>query len=188
MTITVVIPCYNVSKHIEDVIKQLPSEVSWIIAVNDCSKDDTENKLIQLAKENKKLIFINHEVNQGVGGAMLTGFKKSIELNSDITIKMDGDDQMDSSFIPKLITPIIENKADYTKGNRFRDFKSLKKMPVIRRIGNMGLSFLIKASSGYWNIFDPNNGFVAISKEMLRTINTNKIHKRYLFFSGAQKQ
>jgi dolichol-phosphate mannosyltransferase len=184
MIITVVIPCYNVSKHIEDVIKQLPSEVSWIIAVNDRSKDDTENKLIQLANENKKLIFINHEVNQGVGGAMLTGFKRSLELNSDIILKIDGDNQMDTSLIPQLIKPIIQNKADYTKGNRFRDFKALRKMPIIRRTGNLGLSFMIKAASGYWNIFDPNNGFIAISNEMLKTINTDKIHKRYFFESS----
>jgi len=184
MIITVVIPCYNVSRHIAEVIKNLPADVTWIIAVNDSSKDNTGNILNEIQKENKKLIVINHEKNQGVGGAMLTGFKKSLELDSDITIKMDGDDQMDSSYIPELIRPIIDKKADYTKGNRFRDFKSLKKMPVIRRIGNMGLSFLIKASSGYWNIFDPNNGFVAISKEMLRTINTNKIHKRYFFESS----
>src|SRR5580765_856712 len=184
MIITVVIPCYNVSKHIEDVIKQLPTEVSWIIAVNDCSKDDTGNILTRLAEENKRLIFINHEENQGVGGAMLTGFKKSIELNSDITIKMDGDDQMDSSLIPKLIKPLAENKADYTKGNRFRDHKALKKMPVIRRIGNLGLSFFIKAASGYWNIFDPNNGFVDIRNEMLKAINVSKIHKRYFFESS----
>ena len=184
MTISVVIPCYNVSKHIEEVIKQLPSEISWIITVNDCSKDDSEKILSGLAKENKKIVLINHEANQGVGGAMLTGFKKSIELNSDITIKMDGDDQMDSSLIPKLIKPLVENKADYTKGNRFRDFKALKKMPAIRRVGNLGLSFMIKAASGYWNIFDPNNGFIAINNEMLKTININKIHKRYFFESS----
>jgi dolichol-phosphate mannosyltransferase len=184
MIITVVIPCYNVSKHIAQVIKNLPTDVTWIIAVNDLSKDNTGNTLSDIQKENKKLIVINHEKNQGVGGAMLTGFRKSLELNSDITIKIDGDDQMDSSYIPELVRPLIDNKADYTKGNRFRDFKALKKMPVIRRIGNLGLSFFIKAASGYWNIFDPNNGFVAISKEMLKTINTNKIHKRYFFESS----
>ncbi|HEY5967404.1 MAG TPA: glycosyltransferase family 2 protein [Chitinophagaceae bacterium] len=184
MTISVVIPCYNVANHIEEVIKQLPAEVSWIIAVNDCSRDDTEKILLCLKNSNSKIVFINHEVNQGVGGAMLTGFKKSLELNSDITIKMDGDNQMDSSLIPKLIKPIIENKADYTKGNRFRDFKALKKMPAIRRIGNLGLSFMIKVASGYWNIFDPNNGFIAISNEMLKTINFSKIHKRYFFESS----
>lgn len=184
MIITVVIPCYNVSRHIEEVIKKLPSEVSWIIPVNDCSKDDTAKIVMRLAEENKKIVFINHEENQGVGGAMITGFKRSLELNSDITIKIDGDDQMDSAYIPALIKPIADNKADYTKGNRFRDLKALRQMPVIRRTGNLGLSFCIKAASGYWNIFDPNNGFVAISKEMLRTININKIHKRYFFESS----
>lgn len=184
MIITVVIPCYNVSRHIEDVINKLPQEVNWIITVNDRSKDDTEKILSKLQEENKKVIFINHEQNQGVGGAMITGFNKSIELNSDITIKIDGDDQMDSSYIPALLKPIVENKADYTKGNRFRDFKALRQMPVLRRFGNLGLSFMIKAASGYWNIFDPNNGFVAISNEMLKTIDINKIHKRYFFESS----
>jgi len=184
MIISVVIPCYNVSRHIEDVIKKLPSEVNWIISVNDCSKDDTEKILSRLAEENKKVVFINHQTNQGVGGALITGFNKSIELNSDITIKIDGDDQMDTSYIPALIKPIIENKADYSKGNRFRDFKALRQMPVLRRFGNLGLSFMIKAASGYWNIFDPNNGFVAISNEMLKTIDLNKIHKRYFFESS----
>src|SRR6187402_252111 len=133
MTITVVIPCYNVSKHITEVIKNLPAEVTWIVAVNDCSKDNTGDILIEIQKENKKLIVINHEKNQGVGGSMLTGFDKSLELNSAVTIKIDGDDQMDSSHIPELVNPIIANRADYTKGNRFRDFKALKKMPLIRR-------------------------------------------------------
>lgn len=184
MIITVVIPCYNVSRHIEDVINKLPATISWIIAVNDRSKDDTEKVLMQLQEENKKIILISHETNQGVGGAMITGFRKSLELNSDITIKIDGDDQMDSSLIPQLIKPIIENKADYTKGNRFRDFKALRQMPIARRTGNLGLSFCIKAASGYWNIFDPNNGFIAIKNEMLKRISLNKIHQRYFFESS----
>lgn len=184
MTITVIIPCYNVAAHIEEVINSLPSSVTWIIVVNDSSKDDTGKKLGELLEKNRKLIVINHEVNQGVGGAMLTGFKKSIELNSDISIKIDGDNQMDSSYIPELIKPLLENKADYAKGNRFRDFKALKQMPAIRRIGNLGLSFCIKAASGYWNIFDPNNGFVAINNNILKTLNIDKIHKRYFFESS----
>ena len=154
MIITVVIPCYNVSRHIESVIKNLPQEVDWIIAVNDVSKDDTGNVLLRLKENYKNLIVIEHATNQGVGGAMITGYKRSLELDSDITIKIDGDDQMDSSNIPMLIKPLIEGKADYTKGNRFRDFKALKQMPAIRRMGNLGLSFLIKAASGYWNIFE----------------------------------
>lgn len=184
MTIAVIIPCYNVAGHIEEVIANLPAEVTWVIAVNDRSKDDTENVLIRLQGEKRNLIVINHEMNQGVGGAMLTGFKKSLELNCDISIKMDGDNQMDSFYIPELIKPIIENTADYTKGNRFRDFDALRKMPPVRRIGNLGLSFCIKAASGYWNIFDPNNGFIAIRNETLSSINFNKIYKRYFFESS----
>src|SRR6185436_17289479 len=126
MIISVIIPCYNVSRHIEDVIKKLPPEVSWIITVNDCSKDDTQKILLRLQQENKKIVLIDHETNQGVGGAMISSFKRSIELNSDITIKIDGDDQMDSSYMRALIKPILDNKADYTKGNRFRDFKALR--------------------------------------------------------------
>jgi dolichol-phosphate mannosyltransferase len=184
MIITVVIPCYNVSRHIENVIKNLPQEVEWIIAVNDVSKDDTGNVLLKLKENYKKLIVIEHATNQGVGGAMITGYKRSLELDSDITIKIDGDDQMDSSNIPMLIKPLIEGKADYTKGNRFRDFKALKQMPAIRRMGNLGLSFLIKAASGYWNIFDPNNGFIAINRDTLRSLNFEKIYKRYFFESS----
>jgi len=184
MIISVVIPCYNVSKHIEQVISSLPLDIDYIIAINDCSPDDTECILTRLQKENKKIIYIKHEVNQGVGGAMLTGFKKSIDLSSDVTIKMDGDGQMDPSYIPALLKPIRENKADFTKGNRFRDFKALRKMPITRRIGNLGLSFLIKAASGYWNIFDPNNGFIAIKNDVLKNLDFQKIHKRYFFESS----
>ena len=184
MIISVVIPCHNVARHIEDVVRNLPSQIDYIIAVNDCSKDETDSILIRLAKENEKVIYLKHDLNQGVGGAMITGFKKSLELNSDITVKMDGDNQMDPVYIPALIKPLVEREADFTKGNRFRDFKALRKMPLSRRIGNLGLSFLIKAASGYWNIFDPNNGFIAIRNETLQNIDFDKIHKRYFFESS----
>jgi glycosyltransferase involved in cell wall biosynthesis len=181
MIITVVIPCYNVAKHIKDVICNIPDSISYIIAVNDCSKDDTESILLKLANENKKIIYIRHEVNQGVGGAMITGYKRSMELNADITIKMDGDGQMDAAYIPVLVKPLVEDKADFVKGNRFRELKALQAMPISRRIGNLGLSFIIKAASGYWNVFDPTNGFTAIKNETLNGMNFNKIHKRYYF-------
>jgi len=184
MIITVVIPCYNVSRHIKDVIDGLPSVVTWIIAVNDLSKDQTERVLFELQRENKKIIIINHEVNQGVGGAMISGYKKSLELNSDIIIKMDGDNQMDPTYIQPLIKPLLADKADFTKGNRFRDLTALRRMPLIRRFGNLGLSFMIKAASGYWNIFDPNNGFIAIKNETLKNLDLDKIHKRYFFESS----
>ena len=184
MIISVVIPCYNVAKHIETVICQMPGDVRYIIAVNDCSTDETDCILSRLQQVNNRLFYLKHEKNQGVGGAMLTGFRKAIELESDITVKMDGDGQMDHLNIHRLIKPIKEGIADFSKGNRFRDFKALKNMPAFRRFGNLGLSFLIKAASGYWNVFDPTNGFIAIHKDTLGAINFNKIHKRFFFESS----
>jgi glycosyltransferase involved in cell wall biosynthesis len=184
MIISVIIPCYNVAKHIEKVACSVPDDINYIIAVNDCSTDETECVLLKIQERNNKLIYLKHEVNCGVGGAMLTGFKKALELESDICIKMDGDGQMQACNIHKLIKPIKEGAADFSKGNRFRDFKALRNMPAFRRFGNLGLSFLIKAASGYWNVFDPTNGFIAISKEALQNINFNRIHKRYFFESS----
>ncbi len=184
MKIAVVIPCYKVEKHIEEVIFNLPEVVTYIITVNDCSPDGTEALLLDLQKKNSKIIYLKNEKNLGVGGAMIAGYMKSLELGCDITIKMDGDGQMDARYLPALIKPIVDDKADFVKGNRFRDFRSVKKMPLVRRFGNMGLSFLIKAASGYWNIFDPTNGFFAIRNETLSNIDFGKIHKRYFFESS----
>ena len=181
MIISVVIPCFNVAKHIDDVVHGLPKDITWIIVVNDCSKDDTDAILLRLEKEDKRIIYIKHSTNLGVGGAMLSGYRRSLELQSDITIKMDGDGQMDPANIHQLIKPLLEDRAEFTKANRFRDFKALRAMPMSRRIGNIGLSFLIKAASGYWNIFDPTNGFTAIKNETLAGIDFGKIHKRYYF-------
>ena len=88
---------------------------------------------------------------------------------------------MDMDQLPKLILPLIEGKADYTKGNRFRDFKSLQQMPFIRRVGNMGLGFLAKAATGYWTMFDPTNGFNAIRSEVLAQLSLDKIDRTYYF-------
>lgn len=181
MNIAVVIPCYNVSSYIETVIKSIPENINWIIAVNDCSKDETATILLQMAALNNKIIYISHKNNQGLGGAMLTGYNKSLELKCDITIKMDGDGQMDATYIPALIQPIIDNKADFVKGNRFRDLKALRAMPISRRIGNLGLSFMIKTASGYWNIFDPTNGFTAVRNTTLSDLSFNRLNHRYYF-------
>jgi glycosyltransferase involved in cell wall biosynthesis len=181
MALTVVIPCHNVASHIEEVILTLPVAISYIVVVNDCSTDDTESIIVRLAKQDSRIIYIKHETNQGVGAALITGYKKSLELKSIITIKMDGDGQMDPSYIPALIKPILDDKADFVKGNRFRDFKALEAMPIIRRFGNVALSFMIKSASGYWNVFDPTNGYTAIRNETLAELDFNKIHKRYFF-------
>jgi dolichol-phosphate mannosyltransferase len=179
--ITVVIPAYHVERNIESVLRELPAYLRYIIVVDDASPDKTSELVKAMARRDKRIVLIRHEQNQGVGGAMITGFKKSLELGAQVIVKVDGDGQMDTAHLPALLTPLIEGKADYAKGNRFRDFGSLKQMPFVRRAGNLGLSFLTKAATGYWNCFDPTNGFFAIRAEALAQLPLDKIDQGYYF-------
>lgn len=179
--IAVIIPAYKVERTIEQVIAGLPAYVRQIIVVDDASPDSSADLVTALAQKDTRLTLIRHTQNQGVGGAMLSGFRKALELQAQIAVKIDGDHQMDAAQIPALITPLIQGKADYVKGNRFRDFAALQKMPIVRRIGNLGLSFLTKAASGYWNIFDPTNGFFAIRADTLARLPLERIDRRYFF-------
>ena len=181
MKFALVIPSYKVSKHILDVINNIPEFVNNIIVVDDKCPQNSGN--IAVTSNDKRVVVCYHEVNQGVGGAVVTGYKKALELNSDIVIKVDGDGQMDVAYMQKLIQPIVDEKADYTKGNRFTDFKALRQMPKIRLFGNSGLSFLVKASSGYWNMMDPTNGYTAINKHALEELDLDNLSKRYFFES-----
>lgn len=181
MNISVVIPSYRVSKHILEVINSIPEFVNHIIVIDDKCPQNSGN--IAETSTDKRVVICYHEVNQGVGGAVVTGYKKALELGSEIVIKIDGDGQMDVSYMKKLIQPIIDGKADYTKGNRFTDFKALRQMPKIRLFGNSGLSFLVKASSGYWNMMDPTNGYTAINKDALEELDLDNLAKRYFFES-----
>lgn len=181
MNISVVIPSYKVSKHILDVINDIPEFVNHIIVVDDKCPQNSGN--IAEISNDKRVVVCYHEVNQGVGGAVVTGYKKALELGSEIVIKIDGDGQMDVNYMKKLIQPIVDGKADYTKGNRFTDFKALRQMPKIRLFGNSGLSFLVKASSGYWNLMDPTNGYTAINKHALDELDLDNLAKRYFFES-----
>ena len=179
--LAVVIPAYHVEDTIEVVIKELPAYLRHIIVVDDASPDNTSALVNALASRDRRIVLIRHAQNQGVGGAMLTGFKKALELGVQVVVKIDGDHQMDPAYIPTLITPLLEGRADYAKGNRFRDFESLRHMPLIRRIGNLGLSFLTKAATGYWNCFDPTNGFFAIRADILAQLPLKRIDRRYFF-------
>jgi dolichol-phosphate mannosyltransferase len=179
--IVVVIPCYNVAKQIESVLNTMPAFVSQIVTVNDASKDNSAEKIRELAAKDPRIILVEHEKNKGVGGAMITGFNKALSLNPHLIVKMDGDGQMNPDFLPDLLVPLILGKADYTKGNRFRDFQALRQMPPLRRIGNIGLSFMVKASTGYWKCFDPTNGFLAVRADVLKLVPLDKVHQSYFF-------
>ena len=181
INVVAVIPCHRVEAEIGLVISSLPGYLKYIIFVDDASPDETAEIVERAAKKDRRILLIRHEKNLGVGGAMLSGFQKALELEADIVVKIDGDGQMDTNHIPNLLAPILYGQADYAKGNRFRDFQALQKMPVIRRIGNMALGFLTKAATGYWNLFDPTNGFVAIHGKILAQLPLSQIDKTYYF-------
>lgn len=163
--IGIIIPTYKNDKLICKVIKAIPEFVDIIIVVNDASPDRTSEVVRRL--DNNKVVLIEHKRNQGVGAAMKTGLTRALELNIDIAVKVDGDNQMDINYLPELIAPIIESKADYAKGNRFYHKKDLIYMPLIRLTGNLILSLMTKIVSGYWHISDSQNGYLAISAEKL---------------------
>ncbi|MGK0255643.1 MAG: dolichol-phosphate mannosyltransferase [Arcobacteraceae bacterium] len=164
-----------------NVVKTLPTFVTNIIVIDDKCPQGSGKYIESLNIE--KTIVIYHKINEGVGGAVVSGYRKALELGADIVVKVDGDGQMDPLYMKGLIQPILDNKADYTKGNRFKDFSALKSMPKVRLFGNSALSFLVKMASGYWNIMDPTNGYTAINKKALEELNIENLSKRYFFES-----
>ena len=182
LKITVVIPTYKVSEQIMTTIESIGPEVTNIIVVDDACPEGS-GKLISSKFNNPRIEVIFHEQNLGVGGAMKTGYARALELQSDVIIKIDGDGQMDASNIPQMVQLIVKNEADYIKGNRFFDIDAIRNMPKNRIIGNLLLSFFAKFSTGYWRLFDPNNGFTAVSGLALSQINLRKLDNGYFFES-----
>ena len=177
--IAVVIPSFKVSKKIVNVIKAIPKVIDKIYVVDDKCPERSGSTALKIKDRRIKVIF--HEENLGVGGAVMSGYKKALKDNIDIIVKVDGDGQMDPSLIPEFIKPIIEGKCDYTKGNRFFYLDNISQMPTLRLVGNAFLSLLTKISSGYWDLFDPTNGYTAISKKVLSHLPFDKISNRYFF-------
>jgi glycosyltransferase involved in cell wall biosynthesis len=178
--VAVVIPCYKVRPQILNVLGSIGPEVQSIYVVDDCCPDGSGD-LVELECSDKRVRVLRNQQNQGVGGALITGYKKALDDGSDVIVKIDGDGQMDPSLIEDFLQPIYSGEADYTKGNRFFDPESLRGMPLIRIIGNAALSFMNKFSSGYWSIFDPTNGYTAIHASVARRLPLHKISKRYFF-------
>jgi len=177
--VSIVIPAYNEEKLIKRTIESVPDFIDLIIVIDDKSKDSTYAKIKTIKRHfGKRLFIIQHDVNKGVGAAIVSGYKESLKQDCDIAVVMAGDAQMDPKYLPDLLDPIVEGRADYTKGNRL-EHAELEKMPKVRQRGNAILSILTKVSSGYWDIVDPQNGYAAISTEALRTIDLDSIYPRY---------
>ncbi len=175
----VILPAYNESRHLETVVGRIPDWVDGIVIVDDASTDDTLRVADGLGDPRVRVL--HHENNQGVGGAMVTGFRAALDGDYDVAIKMDADDQMDASELPTLIRPIELSMAEYVKGNRFRRTGRPPSMPGARWFGNVVLSFLTKVASGYWHVFDPQCGFIAITAPTLRRLNLDGIARDYFF-------
>jgi dolichol-phosphate mannosyltransferase len=179
--VAVVIPCYKVAGTIREVILGLPGWIEQIIVVDDACPEGSGRIAENL--DQPKITVVTHASNQGVGGAMMSGYRKALELGCEIVVKMDGDGQMDPAYLPQLLEPLMNGQADYVKGNRFIDTAELRNMPKIRLFGNNILSFLEKLYSGYWNILDPTNGFTAIHRRVLLKLDLAGLARDYFFES-----
>jgi dolichol-phosphate mannosyltransferase len=180
--IAVIVPCYRETAHILDVLAKIGPEVEAVYVIDDCCPDDTAT-LVEKQCDDPRVKVIRHDKNKGVGGATMTGYCQALADGYQVMVKMDGDGQMDGALIPRLIAPIIEGAADYTKGNRFHAFHGISEMPWSRIFGNLVLSLASKFSSGYWDILDPTNGFTAINAAALEKLQLERIAKGYYFES-----
>ena len=178
--IAVVIPTYKARNHILGVINEIGPEVARIYVVDDCCPDNSGDFVAANCKDDRVSV-VKHTENQGVGSAVMTGYKAAIEDGMRILVKIDSDGQMDPALIMDFVAPIANGEADYTKGNRFFDLEKVRAMPKVRLFGNAVLSLMCKLSSGYWNLFDPTNGYTAIHADVARHLPFDKISRRYFF-------
>ena len=179
LTYCVILPAYNEGRHLATVVSRIPDWVSGIIVVDDASTDDTLS--IAQSLTDARIRVEHHEKNRGVGGAMVTGFRAALDDGFDVAIKMDADDQMDPGELPALVRPIELGMAEYVKGNRFRRTGRPSSMPRRRWFGNVVMSFLTKVASGYWHVFDPQCGFIAITAPTLRRLKLDGMARDYFF-------
>jgi glycosyltransferase involved in cell wall biosynthesis len=181
-SLAVVIPAYRVRNKILPLLAKIGPEVSHIFVVDDACPEQSGAHVAAECHDSRVIVLV-HERNQGVGGAVMTGYQHAVAAGADVLVKLDGDGQMDPALIPQLVAPILDGRADYTKGNRFYNVEDVRAMPIVRLLGNAALSFMTKLSSGYWNVFDPTNGFTAISRPVASHLPLNKIARRYFFES-----
>jgi dolichol-phosphate mannosyltransferase len=185
--IAVVIPCYRVAGQVLPLLARIGEEVGWIFAVDDACPEGSGDAIERQCIDPRVQV-LRHASNQGVGGAMITGYRAALATPAQVVVKLDGDGQMDPALIPTLVKPILLGRADYTKGNRFHRLSDVAAMPRLRLLGNAALSFLSKLSSGYWQIFDPTNGYTAIHREVLAELPLDALARRYFFESDMLYQ
>lgn len=177
-----VVPAFKVQDHILEVLEKFPDTIDRIYVVDDACPNES-GKVVENGNKDPRVVVLRHDQNQGVGGAVKTGYRKALEDGYEICVKIDGDGQMDPTLVSRFIRPILSGQIDYAKGNRFHRVESLQTMPFIRKLGNAALSLVNKFTSGYWNIMDPTNGYTAIHRRALEELPLDKISNRYFFES-----
>jgi len=178
-TVAVVVPAYNEEKLIGKVLKTVPTFVDHLIVVDDASKDRTADLVREYQKDDSRVVFLQLKKNQGVGGAIVAGYKWARDHEIEISVVMAGDAQMDPHDLPRLLDPIVNGETDYSKGNRLFTGKAWRIIPKTRYLGNAVLSFLTKIASGYWHIADSQSGYTAVTLRVLQTLDLDGIYKRY---------
>lgn len=187
--IAVVIPCYRAASTIADVIAGVPGVVGRIYVVDDGCPEATGDHAAREGADPRVRVLRN-ERNLGVGGATKRGYLEALRDGAEVVVKLDADGQMNPAFIPLLVAPLLAGRADYAKGNRFAPqhrtpresgARESRPMPPVRRFGNSLLSFLHKGVTGYWRIMDPTNGYTAIHREALESIDLAAVADCYFF-------
>ena len=178
-TVAVVVPAYNEEKLIGKVLKTIPTFVDHLVVVDDASQDHTGEVVRECQREDLRIIYLRLKSNQGVGGAIVAGYKWARDHEIEISVVMAGDAQMDPVDLPSLLEPIVEGEVDYSKGNRLFTGKAWRIIPKARYIGNAILTFLTKIASGYWHVADSQSGYTAIALKVLKTLDLDGIYKRY---------
>ncbi len=177
--VAVIVPAYNEEKLIGKVLETIPSFIDRIVVVDDASSDRTGDVVKAHQEEDSRIVYLRHPKNQGVGGAIVTGYKWARDNEIFVSVVMAGDAQMDPEDLPRLLDPIVEGRVDYSKGNRLFTGKAWNVIPKTRYLGNAVLSFLTKIASGYWHVADSQSGYGAVNLEVLKTIDLDSIYKRY---------
>lgn len=175
-----VVPCYKVTGHILRVIRKTPAWFEGIVCVDDACPDKSGD-FIEANNTDPRVVVVRLPKNQGVGGAVLAGYAEAANRGARVMVKVDGDDQMDLGYAAQLVAPILLGEADYAKGNRFTSISHLTTMPTVRVLGNAALSFAAKVSTGYWNIFDPTNGYTALEANVARLVMEKRVSRRFFF-------
>ena len=175
--VAVVVPCYNEETQIGKVIDTIPDYVDNIIITDDKSRDKTVEVIKKYQQNNEKIVLIEHQKNQGVGGAIASGYIWCRDNGVDCATVMAGDAQMDPDDLPALLDPVVSGEIDYSKGNRLISGAAWRIIPKVRYLGNSALSFFTKIASGYWHVADSQTGYTVINKKALARIDWTKMYK-----------